>query len=176
MTAGNPKIEYLKALIASLAVAGVAVFRDNVYEYMPKQFASELKPPRAVIRDMGILPEADESRGHHDFHQDFVTRKRSAFRLHHTFQIDLWLSDLDAQVTGTGLGDQAAAYVCQNDILKLNAKERAEVEYLGCTSVEDETDDYYKIVLRLKFIQDTYRVEHIPLLPAENKIQIEVRT
>lgn len=170
------KIEYLKALVASLVVGNQAVFAEDFYEYEPKQHASEITGPRAVARDRGITPEVEEGRGQRTEHQAFVTVEKSRARNHHEFQIDLWVKDLDDQVGEKTLGDQADEFIEANRLIRKSATDRVEVEFLGATIVEDENDDYYKVVIRLKFIEDKYRTEHVPLLPAADQIDIGVTT
>lgn len=173
----NFKYEYMIAMILALGLGGAPAFRrEDILEYMPKNYASEIRDKHVVIRTPSETPERDESYGSRIVHEKYATIKKSRVRMHYEFPIDIWLKDLDAQVSEESLGDQAEAFVGEHDNIKNDNGENVEVEFLGAGIVEDENDDFYKIVIRIKFIENKYKAEHVPLLKDENQVQIEVST
>lgn len=171
------KYEYLIAMVLALGIGGKPAFRrEDILEYMPKDYASEIRENRVVIRTPSETPVPDESYGERNEHEEFITVKKSRVRMHYEFQIDIWLKDLDAQVSEESLSSQAEAYVGAHDFIMNGAGETIEVEFLGGGIVEDENDDFYKIVLRIKIIENKYRTVHVPKLPAADQIDIGVTT
>lgn len=171
------KYEYLIAMLLAMGIGGQAAFRrEDIFEYMPKEYASEIRHGRVVIRTPSETPVPEESYGERNEHQEFVTVKKSRVRMHYDFTIDIWLKDLDSQVSEESLSSQAEAYVGAHDIIMNAAGETLEVEFLGGGIVEDENDDFYKIVLRIKIIENKYRTVHVPKLPAADQIDIGVTT
>lgn len=173
----NYKYDYLIAMILALGFDGKPAFkRDDIMEYMPKDYASEVRDNRVVIRTPGMTPVADEGYGTRTDSSNFATRKKSRVRMHYEFQIDIWLRSLDSELAEMTLSDQVDFYVAHHDFIKDPDGETVEVEFLGGGLVEDENDDFYKVVLRIKFIENKYRTEHVPLLPAADQIEIGVTT
>lgn len=171
------KYEYMIAMILALGLNGKPAFRrEDILEFMPKQYSSEIRENRVVIRTPTATSERDESYGERQQHQQFVTIKRSRTRMHYEFQIDIWLKDIATEIIEATLSDQAETFIGLHENIKNAQNENVEVEYLGGGIVEDENDDFYKVVLRLKFIEPKYKDEHVPLLPAADQIEIGVTT
>ncbi len=170
------KYEYLIAMLMAMGLDGKAFERSDILEFMPKQYASAIRDRLVVIRTPSSTPVPDESYGERTVRQNFVTLKKSRVRMHYEFQIDFWLKDLASEIIKATLSDQAEAHVGLNDRIKNSEGESVEVEFLGGDIVEDENDDFYKVVIRLKFIENKYKSEHVPLLPAADQIDIGVTT
>lgn len=170
------KYEYLITMLLTMGLDGKAFERRNIMEFMPKQYASEIRDRLVVIRAVIPTFERDESYGERIVHQEFATIKRSRGRMHYEFQIDIWLKDLASEIIEATLSDQAEAYVGLNDNIKNPGGDNVEVEFLSGGTVEDENDDFYKVVIRLKFIEPKHRDEHVPLMPAADQIDIGVTT
>lgn len=172
----NFKYEYLIAMLMSMGLDGKAFERGDIMEFMPKQYTSEIRNRRVIIRTPSETWERDESCGVRTQHQQHATLRRSRGNVHYEFQIDIWLEDLAAQIVEATLSDQAEAYVGLHDNIKSPEGDIVQVEYLGGGIVEDENDDFYKVVIRIKFIEPKYKDEHVPLLPAADQIEIGVTT
>lgn len=171
------KYEYMIALILALGLNGQPAFRrEDIKEFMPKAKDFELKENTVVIRTPTDTPDQDEASGARIVHQHNITLKRSRTLVHHEFQIDFWLSDLASQIVEATLSDQAETFIGLHDHVKTPEGDAVRVEYLGGGIVEDENDDFYKVVLRLKFIEPKYKEEHVPRLTDENQVEIGVST
>ncbi len=170
------KYEYLVAMLLAMGLDGKTFERKDVMEFMPKQYAAAIRDRLVVIRTPTSTPERDESYGARIIHEKYATIRRSRELMHYEFQIDIWLKDLATEIVEATLSDQAQSYVNLNDNIKTPIGDNVEVEYLGGGIVEDENDDFYKVVLRLKFIEPKYKDEHVPLLTDENQVQFEVNT
>lgn len=170
------KYEYMIAMLLAMGIDGKAFERKDIMEFMPKQYASEIRDRLVVIRTPTPTPEQDESAGARIVHQQHVTLRRSRICMHFEFQIDIWLKDIASEILEATLSEQAENYIGLNDHIKTPIGDTVAVEYLGAGIVEDENDDFYKIVIRLKFIEPKYKDEHVPLLTDENQVQIEVST
>lgn len=170
------KYEYLLAMLMTMGIDGKAFDRKDIMEFMPKQFASEIRDRLVVIRTPTPTPERDESYGARIVHEAHATLRRSRVRMHYEFQIDIWLKDIASEILEATLSDQAENYIGLNDNIKTPTGDNVQVEFLGGGIVEDENDDFYKVVLRLKFIESKFKDEHVPLLKDEKQVQFEVST
>lgn len=167
-------IDYLKKLATSLENQEHKKVFTRVLEYMPLAGRLQSLIPCAVCRLASRKLQVDGGTGSYTQKNKIVDVQKSLHYVETTYNLDLWVQDLDQEILGYSLIDQAIAYTEQHHLFRNAQDMLVAVQMQSATVVEDDSD-FYKIQIQILFEEHTFKKQNIPALPASaSEINIQL--